>query len=307
MITISTDHSVSPGRPVPAYCPTSLDPSAFFENIYVSDLLPEEELCGLLTETGLGLETIQFSVAENLDHFQDTLTRERSRLHSLQDPPLTIHGPFLDLNPMCYDRLVREATEYRFAQAYEAARALGASAVIFHSGMLPGVYFLDGWAERIADFWNHFLEKRSGIRICMENVLDPYALPLAKAASLVEHPDFSLCLDIGHAYCYSKDSLEKWVEALRPYIRHVHLHDNDGSRDQHLPLGAGTIPFKTIFASLFGKDPEGKPSFQQNTGIPGCSERSGSDTPAPSWTIECCSKEDVLRSYSFLLSAICLC
>ena len=31
-----------------------------------------------------------------------------------------------------------------------------------------------------------------------------------------------------------------------PYISHFHIHNNDGSRDQHNALGDGTIPVKEI-------------------------------------------------------------
>ena len=36
--------------------------------IYISHLLPDEEMKGLVTETGTGVESIDFSISDNLDH-----------------------------------------------------------------------------------------------------------------------------------------------------------------------------------------------------------------------------------------------
>ena len=242
------------------------------ERVFISDLLPQPDLYDIIQKENVGLESIRFSIAENLDHFSETLQKERARLRSLGNPPLTLHGPFLDLNPMCYDSLVRRATLTRFSQAYEAAQILGASRIVFHSGMIPTVYYLEGWAERTADFWNAFMEGRSGITVCMENVLDRYAQPLSRVKKLVPHPDFGLCLDLGHAWCYGEDPLSVWTYELKGLIRHVHVHDNDRSRDSHLAIGNGTLPFRQILPVI----------EMQNRSL--------------TWTIECNTKEDVLAS-----------
>lgn len=41
-----------------------------------------------------------------------------------------------------------------------------------------------------------------------------------------------------------------WLAPMLPDLRHVHLHDNHGALDEHLPLGAGTIDFAPILAAL---------------------------------------------------------
>ena len=231
---------------------------------FATELFLEEEMktnesamVPLLARTGCGLELISFSIAEKLDRFDETLKDMQDVLRRLGVPPLTIHGPFLDLNPMAYDRLVQQATYDRFAQAYEAAEILGAKKIIFHSGMVPTVYFLWGWAERMIDFWNRFLDGRSGITVCMENVLDREYEPFTEVAEGVESPDFGICLDIGHAHCYSDHSASAWAEHLAPHIRHLHVHDNDGTRDAHMACGKGNIPIREILSLLLSKDEKG--------------------------------------------------
>lgn len=240
---------------------------------YFSDLLGEEEMRSLLAQTGAGIESILFSVADNLDDFDATLERESERQERLGHPPLSLHGPFLDLNPMAFDFSVRRVTMARFNQAYEAACVLGADRVVFHSCMIPTVYFLQGWAERMIEFWLEFFEGKSGIQVCMENVLDREAAPLAEVVRGVGRPDFGICLDVGHAHCYSDLSLDAWLDALGGVISHVHLHDNDGSHDQHRGLGRGTIGWDHVIARL------------------------STENPAATWTVECANAKEALESW----------
>ena len=243
--------------------------------IYISHLLPDEEMKKLITQTGAGVESIDFSISDNLDHVKETIQTYRSRLDTIGTTELTIHGPFLDLNPAAYDSEISRVTELRFSQSYEAALELGAAKIVYHSCYYPQIYFLEGWAERVADFMNRFLKHRTELEVDMENVLDPQWKSLARLAELVEAENFGICLDVGHANCYSKELVTDWAQGLAPYIRHVHIHDNGGDRDAHLRMGAGNIPFSEIYEIL---------------------QKCDNGKKAPTWTIECQSMEDVLVS-----------
>lgn len=254
--------------------------AAFRKRVFISELLEEEELSELVKIYHCGLELIRFGVSENLDHFQQTLDKEKKMLQRLGNPPVTLHGPFLDLNPMSFDSGIRRVTWERFHQAYLAGMELGAERIVFHSGMIPTVYYLEGWAERIADFFLEFLQEHRDIMVCMENVLDREIIPFLEVAESVTRENFGICLDIGHAHCYSAHSVLEWAEELQPWVRHVHLHDNMGDRDSHLALGEGNIPLESLLKVL-------------DTG------------PAPvTWTIECSTKEQVRKSLEILKSCL---
>ena len=220
--------------------------------LFLSELLSDEDLRRVCRETGCGLEIIQFGVSDNLDHFPETLQKEKELLHQLGDPPAALHGPFLDLNPMSYDSRIRQVVLDRFAQAYEAAEELHARRIVFHSGMVPTVYYLEGWAERMIDFWEEFLPGRESIPVCMENVLDREFEPFRQITDALcgRYPSFGICLDAGHAHCYSRHPEEAWAEALKTRILHLHLHDNDGSADRHLALGEGTVHWEAVMHTL---------------------------------------------------------
>lgn len=36
----------------------------------------------------------------------------------------------------------------------------------------------------------------------------------------------------------------EWIETLSPYIRHIHINDNDLQNDLHLAVGRGTLDWQ---------------------------------------------------------------
>ena len=94
--------------------------------IYISHLLPDEEMKGLVTETGTGVESIDFSISDNLDHLGKRIELYQKKLEKMGNPPLILHGPFLDLNPAAFDSLIGEVTMTRFTPCYQAGLELGA-------------------------------------------------------------------------------------------------------------------------------------------------------------------------------------
>lgn len=244
--------------------------------IYISHLVKDEEMKEIIARTGMGIESIEFSVAENLDNLDRSLRTYQKRLEFMECRELILHGPFLDLNPMAYDTLVVQATRTRYEQAYQAAGELGAKKLILHSGFIPSVYFLTGWADRMADFYKRFLDdKDDSVEILMENVMDPLPEPLREVMEKVSHPSFGICLDIGHANCFSRTDCTEWAETLFPYIRHLHIHDNPGDRDRHQALGDGTVPYGQVLDM-----------FRDRTEV--------------SCTIECSTEENICKSFSQL-------
>ena len=230
----------------------------------------------VVRECATGIESIEFSIAENLDRLEEKISSYRERLWRMGWPHLSLHGPFLDLNPMTYDSLILEATKKRYEQVYEAGRRLEAEKIVFHTCHLPDAYLLIGWAERVADFFKRFLDGKDGIMIVMENVFDRIPEPMVEVVERVDRPDFRLCLDIGHAHCYSDISVLDWAKSFGSYVSHVHVHDNMGDRDSHIALGEGTIPYEEVLGLL-----------KQNN-------------PQMDCTIECSSLEKVKKSYACL-------
>lgn len=67
-----------------------------------------------------------------------------------------------------------------------------------------------------------------------------------------EFPSFGVTLDIGHANI-GQGGLRRtisFIEQFKDRLYHVHVSDNFGKQDNHLPIGAGTINFKEIIKAL---------------------------------------------------------
>lgn len=165
-----------------------------------------------------------------------------------------VHAPFMDLNPGAIDPLVQQATATRLHQVFQAAELLGAQRLVVHPGYDRWRYGgnEDLWVEQCLKFWPPFIEKAAalGLILAVENVFEDVPLSLEKLFAALDHPHFAHCFDVGHwhLFCRKQVSLPQWFERLGARMVHLHLHDNFGERDDHLPPGEGLIPFESLFA-----------------------------------------------------------
>ena len=78
-----------------------------------------------------------------------------------------------------------------------------------------------------------------GVKIAIENIFEDEPSNLRLLMEQMGSDNFGVCFDTGHCNLFSKVPLEEWMRALAAYIAELHLHDNDRSADQHLPMGEG--------------------------------------------------------------------
>lgn len=177
-------------------------------------------------------------------------------------PSITLHGPFMDLNPGAVDPMVRSATQMRFKQLLGLASVVRPHSVVFHAAYDRWRYAgrKDVWLENSMDTWPRVMEtaqKIDGMRVAVENVFDEDPDALRMLIERVGHPLFGFCLDTGHFNLFSRVSLDEWFAALGRHLVEVHLHDNAGKEDSHWGLGRGTVDFPLLFGLLkqAGADP----------------------------------------------------
>jgi len=63
------------------------------------------------------------------------------------------------------------------------------------------------------------------------------------------NPKIDFHADIGHLNLHGKDPAA-CISAFKDRLSHVHLHDNNGRADLHLPMGAGTIRWDHVIRTL---------------------------------------------------------
>lgn len=168
----------------------------------------------------------------------------------------SLHGAFIDINPASGDTAFRELSRKRCRESCETALLIGARRVVFHSGCFPFLRgsYLDLWAGVSASFYEELAETYD-LGIYIENSQDVDASPIEALMKRITDRRVGACLDLGHAN-YSRKPLADWFDRLGDRIGYVHLSDNRGLFDDHLPLGEGTVDWeeadRLIMAS--GKD-----------------------------------------------------
>jgi sugar phosphate isomerase/epimerase len=90
-----------------------------------------------------------------------------------------------------------------------------------------------------------------GMLLALENGLPGYQATNEELLSFVseyDHPAVGICYDSGHAHITGDAA--GVLRELSPYVVTVHLHDNDGTADQHLLPGQGTINWPPVAKAL---------------------------------------------------------
>lgn len=162
-----------------------------------------------------------------------------------------LHGAFGDLCPGSFDPLVREAARRRVLRSLEVARDLSIGDVIFHHGYVPNTSSPEGWIRRSAEFWKPILEQTpERVKLHLENFLEDTPEVLACLIDKVNSPKLGVCFDMGHAHALSETPVLEWANTLGSRISYVHIHDNNGKKDEHLAIGDGCIPIKRVLDAI---------------------------------------------------------
>ena len=169
----------------------------------------------------------------------------------------SIHLPFLDLHPGSLDDLVLHAARERLARAAEIAALFSPRGMVGHVDYSQGNYgsHHEEWLERASTTWSRFLDAWPGHPpLYLENTFEKDPEPVAELVDALSGQGVGVCFDAGHWNCFAqgnqRQDMERWIKALGTRIRHLHLHDNDGSWDQHQCMGQGTINWDEYHALL---------------------------------------------------------
>ncbi len=211
----------------------------------------------LARKEGLGIELADFCWAMSLEeNFEENLTAAKEKIRGIDR--VWLHAPFAELSPAAIDPAIREHTAHRYRQTIDCARRLGIRNLVIHSGYIPLVYFPEWFVPESVKFWKAFLQEvPEDMTIALENVMEPDWNITLDISRGVEDPRFGLCLDVGHAgTCVSEKPPLEWIAPMAPYLKHIHLHNNEGDWDLHAPLGVGKIPMDGILETALKLCPE---------------------------------------------------
>ena len=159
----------------------------------------------------------------------------------------TMHGAFLDVTVHSSDQRIKEVSELRVRQSMEIAKEMGLRGVVFHTNRIGGFrdgFYLENWKKTNQQFFSTICEAYPNQQIFMENMFDEAPDVLrGLAEEMADYRNFGVCLDYAHAVI-SGTKTEVWMKELAPYIKHMHINDNDLKNDLHQAIGTGTIDWK---------------------------------------------------------------
>jgi len=168
------------------------------------------------------------------------------------------HGPFFGLDIAGMDLRISEYSRDCLLKGVEVTASLGGKIMVMHTGYLP--YFSKGgkkhwfrnWGERMKPVLEE--AEKAGVLIALENTWDDKPEILLYLSDLVSGSQVGFCLDTGHVNCFSKVSFRTWWENIGKRVEVLHLHDNDGHSDEHLPAGRGVFDFRELAKKLKERD-----------------------------------------------------
>lgn len=184
------------------------------------------------------------------------------------DMPLLVHAPHIGVKLADINPRIREASVQTVKDGIDFASQVDARIVTTHLGNTPKARLelaCESVRKALLNSVQSLVEyaEGRGVTVAIENVqLDRGAVweeAMGKTAEEIidvlkeiDAKNLGVTFDVGHAHTLGDPA--DFAVKLAPYTVNVHLHDNDGSRDQHLVIGEGTIDFPKVLQVLKEND-----------------------------------------------------
>lgn len=215
----------------------------------------------LLVKTGIYGGCELFYPYEVSDEIKKNYEANIQRFLKYPNFRIVLHLPYgLKNNIASYQNL--DSVMDRLREAILFASKCRAEGVTLHPGELDGTLSKEEAfnlsiknTQILCDYAKQF-----NITIMVENLIGSHELCLTikemeEFQRRVDRDNVGITLDCGHYHASAQQEelakdLVKYVETFKNKIKHLHLHDNNGSRDEHKQMGAGTIDFEKYFEAL---------------------------------------------------------
>jgi sugar phosphate isomerase/epimerase len=166
----------------------------------------------------------------------------------------TLHAPFQDMLPGAGDKFILQAVRDKFRRCFDLIEIFKPHSVVCHLGYLDYVhsYQFDGWLAASLDTWRELLTiaEPSDTPIMFENTYETDPGIHKVLLETLDSPLAGFCLDVGHLLAFAHSNWNDWLTILGPWLGQLHLHDNKGVLDDHLPVGRGDFDFQGLFSYL---------------------------------------------------------
>ena len=192
-------------------------------------------------------------------HNVDEVRRAGERMRELGVQPVSFHAPFAErIDITSFNQPVRDAAVQELIRACEAAAVLDCTHVVLHpgperEGRPPEAEFIQHM-HLAAESLNLVAARccELGIQLLLENMLAHllfgHVRDMMYLLGEISTCNVGTCLDTGHAHLAREMSLV--IQKLSGHLKLVHINDNRGDWDAHLPPGEGTIDWPWVIHEL---------------------------------------------------------
>lgn len=207
-----------------------------------------------IVEAGLGIEVV-FDDTTNLwpEVRWENLLEAVDLIHEA-GVVAAVHGPFHGINLGSRDPNIRQISLQMLMSGLEFARAVQSPHLVVHSGFVPqyAPKARVKWIEQFCRNVEPLLERAASleVRVALENTYEPDTSLFGEIFERVQNPALGMCLDTGHATCFSQEESVEWPRRFAERISHLHCSDNDGHDDLHWGLGKGVVKFAELLRPL---------------------------------------------------------
>ena len=179
---------------------------------------------------------------------------DRARFLDDQGLSCTLHAPFHDMLPGAQDKYILQAARDKLRRCFDLLEIFKPRSVVCHLGYLECVhsYDLDQWFATSLETWHQLLAvaEHAATPIMFENTYEYGPHIHQTILEALNSPLARFCLDVGHLLAFAHVAWPDWLAHLGPWLGQLHLHDNHGFRDEHLPVGLGDFDFPGLFSYL---------------------------------------------------------
>jgi sugar phosphate isomerase/epimerase len=206
----------------------------------------------MILQEKMNLEIYFSHLALNkLDKAQCRQTAELLKNSGLK---VTFHAPFMDLRTGALDETIRRTSIDRLKQVFDLVPYFHPLKIVCHPSYDSRYYVScdEEWLENSVATWRELMALISDTPsvIALENVYETEPSILRRLFERLHSDRICFCFDTGHFNVFARSELKIWLGEMGKYLGHLHLHDNSGRFDEHLPVGNGTFPFAGFFQAL---------------------------------------------------------
>ncbi len=221
---------------------------------------PLPEFLDICASSGLNAVEIQMEYPYSVDELNGSRTGELLDLLSSYDQRLLLHGPYHDINLASLKEDIRRASVNIMKQCIDVAHRMDVERIVVHGGKCPAdqAALVDRARDRMTTslFELAKFAHERGVHLGIENKqrgsdIELLVYPKEHRDVVEQLRDLGAVavVDLGHANTTGTNPAE-FLNILNGTMAEVHLHDNNGTRDEHLPFGEGTLPVATIMDTL---------------------------------------------------------